>query len=56
MRLIRRSLPRRAALAGSTDADIEAMVWRLNTTPHKYLGFRTPLEAFTDSPGVAPQV
>lgn len=54
--VIRRSLPRHATLAGYTDEDIEAMVWRLNTTPRKCLGFRTPLEAFTNSPGVAPQV
>ena len=54
-RLIRRSLPRHATLDGYTDEDIEAMVWRLNTTPRKCLGFRTPLEAFTNSPGVALQ-
>lgn len=54
--VIRRSLPRHSRLAGYTDADLDAMVLRLNTTPRKCLGFRTPLEAFLTSLGVAPQI
>jgi len=51
--LIRRDLPRKASLSGYTDDDIESIVWNLNSTPRKCLGFRTPIEAFANHLGVA---
>ena len=51
--LLRRDLPRRASLAGHTDADIDDVIWNLNSTPRKCLGYRTPIEAFAINLGVA---
>ena len=43
---LRRDLPRKTSLAGYTDADIDDVIWNLNATPRKCLGYRTPIEAF----------
>ncbi|MEO9788192.1 MAG: IS30 family transposase, partial [Aurantimonas coralicida] len=43
---LRRDLPRQASLSGYSDKDIDSIVWNLNATPRKCLGFRTPIEAF----------
>ena len=51
--LIRRDLPRKTSLRGCTDADIDGVVWNLNATPRKCLGYRTPIEAFAANLGVA---
>jgi transposase, IS30 family len=51
--LIRRDLPRKASLRDYTDEDIDSIVWNLNSTPRKCLGFRTPIEAFANNLGVA---
>jgi IS30 family transposase len=50
---LRRDLPRKASLSGYTDEDIDSIVWNLNATPRKCLGFRTPIEAFASQLGVA---
>ena len=50
---LRRDLPRKTALTEYTDADIKDVVWNLNATPRKSLGYRTPIEAFAANLGVA---
>ena len=50
---LRRDLPRKASLSGYSDKDIDAIVWNLNATPRKCLGFKTPIEAFASQLGVA---
>ena len=50
---LRRDLPCKASLSGHTDKDIDSIVWNLNATPRKCLGFRTPIEAFASQLGVA---
>lgn len=51
--LLRRELPRKTSLADYTDDDIDDVVWNLNSTPRKCLGYRTPIEAFAANLGVA---
>ena len=50
---LRRELPRKTALTEYTDADIDDVVWNLNTTPRKCLHYQTPIEAFAANLGVA---
>ena len=50
---LRRDLPRKTSLADYADADIDDVVWNLNTTPRKCLRYRTPIEAFAANLGVA---
>jgi transposase, IS30 family len=50
---LRRDLPRNTSLDGYTDADITDVVWNLNSTPRKCLGYQTPIEAFAANLGVA---
>lgn len=50
---IRRDLPRKTNLGEYTDADIDDVIWNLNATPRKCLGYRTPSEAFAANLGVA---
>lgn len=50
---LRRELPRKTRLGDYTDDDIDDVIWSLNTTPRKCLGFRTPIEAFALNLGVA---
>lgn len=51
--LLRRDLPRHARLSDYDDTDIDDIVWMLNSTPRKCLGFQTPIEAFAQKLGVA---
>jgi IS30 family transposase len=44
--LLRRDLPRKTELSDYSDQDIHDIVWAINTTPRKCLGFLTPAEAF----------
>ncbi len=53
---LRRDLPRRTTLTDYTDADIGDVIWNLNATPRKCLGYRTPIEAFAANLGVALEV
>jgi IS30 family transposase len=50
---LRRDLPRKTSLGDHSDADIDDVIWTLNTTPRKCLGYRTPIEAFAANLGVA---
>ena len=50
---LRRDLPRKTSLSHYSDADIDDIVWMLNSTPRKCLGFQTPIEAFAQKIGVA---
>jgi IS30 family transposase len=50
---LRRDLPRNTSLDGYTDADITNVIWNLNSTPRKCLGYQTPIEAFAANLGVA---
>ncbi len=40
-------------LDGYTDDDIDDIVWNLNSTPRKCLGYKTHIEAFATTLGVA---
>ena len=53
---LRRDLPRKTSLTEHTDADIDDVIWNLNATPRKCLGYRTPIEAFAANLGVALEV
>jgi transposase, IS30 family len=50
---LRRDLPRKTKLGDYSDADIDDVIWNLNATPRKCLGYRTPIEAFAANLGVA---
>ena len=50
---LRRDLPRKTRLSDYTDDDIDDVIWNLNSTPRKCLGYRTPIEAFAANLGVA---
>jgi IS30 family transposase len=50
---LRRDLPRKTSLNGYTHADIDDVIWNLNATPRKCLGYQTPIEAFAANLGVA---
>jgi hypothetical protein len=43
---LRRDLPRKTSLGYYSDADIDDVIWNLNATPRKCLGYRTPIKAF----------
>jgi len=50
---VRVELPRKTDLSAYSDTDIDDIVWIMNTTPRKCLGFQTPIEAFAQKLGVA---
>ena len=50
---LRRDPPRRTSLTEYTVADIDDVIWNLNATPRKCLGYRTPIKAFATNLGVA---
>ena len=43
----------KGSLADYTDDDIDDVIWNLNSTPRKCLGYRTPIEAFAVNLGGA---
>jgi transposase, IS30 family len=43
--LLRRDMPRKTRLSDYTDDDVDDVIWNLNSTPRKCLGYRTPIEA-----------
>jgi IS30 family transposase len=51
--LLRRDMPRKTRLNDYTDDDVDDVIWNLNSTPRKCLGYRTPIEAFAANLGVA---
>jgi IS30 family transposase len=48
-RRVRRHLPREIDMRQLTDADIRAVTDRMNATPRKCLGWRTPAEVFAEN-------
>lgn len=52
-RWLRRDLPRKIPLEHYAAEDLDDALWLYNTTPRKCLGYRTPLEAFSEKLGVA---
>jgi transposase, IS30 family len=53
---LRRYLPPQDQPRDYTDTDIDDVIWNLNATPRKCLGYRTPIEAFAANLGVALEV
>ena len=51
--LLRRDMPRKTRLSDYRDDDVDDVIWNLNSTPRKCLGYRTPIEAFAANLGVA---
>lgn len=47
--LLRRDMPRKTDITGYNARDIADIVWALNSTPRKCLGFKTPAEAFLEN-------
>ena len=47
---LRRFIPKKARLGDYTDGEIAAIVQRMNHTPRKRLGYRTPEEVFRKYP------
>lgn len=45
--LLRQYLPKGSDLSQSTQEELDAIAWKLNTRPRKSLGFRCPAELFT---------
>lgn len=45
--LLRQYLPKGSDLGQSTQEELDAIAWKLNTRPRKSLGFRCPAELFT---------
>jgi IS30 family transposase len=45
--LLRHYLPKGSDLSGFTQAQLDAIAWKLNTRPRKSMGFRCPAELFT---------
>ena len=50
---LRRELLRKTSLSDYSDNDIDDVIWNLNSTPRKCLGYHTPIEAFAANLGVA---
>jgi len=45
--LLRQYLPKGSDLSGFTQAQLDAIAWKLNTRPRNAMGFRCPAELFT---------
>ena len=45
--LLRQYLPKGSDLSGFTQAQLDAIAWKLNTRPRKSMGFKCPAEMFT---------
>ena len=46
--LLRQYLPKGADLSVYTQEQLDAIAWSLNTRPRKSLGFRSPVEVYTE--------
>ena len=46
--VIRRDMPSKTDMADYTEGDIDDIMWAVNSTPRKCLGYRTPAEAFLE--------
>ena len=47
--ILRRDMPRKTDFTNYTERDIHDLMWMLNTTPRKCLGFKTPEEVFVEN-------
>jgi IS30 family transposase len=41
-------MPSKTDMADYTEGDIDDIMWAVNSTPRKCLGYRTPAEAFLE--------
>ena len=46
--IIRRTIPKRSDFDKYSDQDINDLMWNMNTTPRKCLGYKTPYEVITN--------
>ena len=46
--LVRQYFPKKTSFDSITDDELQAVAWKLNTRPRKCLGYRTPLEVFSE--------
>lgn len=46
--LVRQYFPKKTSFDSITDNELEEIAWKLNTRPRKCLGYRTPLEVFSE--------
>ena len=46
---LRRDLPRKTDIHAMTQEAFDAIIWNYNTTPRQELGWKTPLEVFTEN-------
>ena len=51
--VIRRDMPRKTDRADYSPADIDDIMWAVNSTPRKCRGYRTPAEAFLENLTIA---
>lgn len=51
--IIRRDMPRKTDMTDYSTADIGDIMWAINSTPRKCLGFKTPAEAFIENLRIA---
>ncbi len=51
--VVRRDMPRKTDITDYSPTDIEDIMWAVNSTPRKCLGYRTPAEAFLENLTIA---
>ena len=51
--IIRRDMPRKTDITDYSTTDIDDIMWAVNSTPRKCLGYRTPAEAFLENLRIA---
>jgi len=51
--VIRRDMPRKTDMDDYSRSDIDDIMWAINSTPRKCLGYRTPAEAFLENLRIA---
>ena len=51
--IIRRDMPSKTDITDYSTTDIDDIMWAINSTPRKYLGYRTPAEAFLENLRIA---
>jgi IS30 family transposase len=51
--VVRRDMPRKTDMADYSEGDINDLMWAINSTPRKCLGYQTPAEAFLENLTIA---
>ena len=51
--VVRRDMPRKTDMADYSEGDIDDLMWAINSTPRKCLGYQTPAEAFLENLTIA---